>query len=207
MGPEPVVALRALEHHTYCPRQCALIHGDGVWFDNRHTVRGVRSHRRVDEGRTTSQRSRRQLRAIPLWSERYGLSGRADVVEIHDDGTIVPVEYKAGSRHGRAADLQLCAQALCLEEMLGLRLGHGDIWFGGPRRRNRVEFDYRLRAATLEAVEEIRANLLAEGLPPALNDARCGECQLLHHCLPAVVASPPGSLKRVSDAELYECGT
>jgi len=117
MNIEPVVPISAIEHFAYCPRQCALIHCDGVWNDNEHTVGGTRAHRRVDSGEHRRERGRMVLRSIPLWSESLGLSGRADAVEMADNA-VVPVEYKAGVRHGNAADLQLCAQALCLEEML-----------------------------------------------------------------------------------------
>lgn len=116
MTVEPVVAISAIEHYVYCPRQCALIHVDGVWSDNAHTVRGERGHRRADTFATRSERGVRVVRAVPLWSETLGLTGRADAVELHADDSIVPVEYKIGSRHGDAAHLQLAAQALCLEE-------------------------------------------------------------------------------------------
>lgn len=95
-----------------------LFRCDGVWSDNEHTVRGTRAHRRVNSGKHRRERGRLVLRGIPLWSEVLGLSGRADAVEISDDDAVWPVEYKAGVRHGQTADLQLCAQALCLEEML-----------------------------------------------------------------------------------------
>lgn len=119
MTTEPVIALSALEHHVYCPRQCALIHVDGLWIDSEHTVRGDLGHRRADSGEHKQERGRLVLRAVPLWSEQLGLTGRADVVELHSDGSLVPVEYKIGRRHGDAAHVQLCAQALCLEEMTG----------------------------------------------------------------------------------------
>ena len=119
MTPTPVVAISAIEHFSYCARQCALIHCDGVWADNAHTVRGSRAHRRVDSGQSRKERGKLVLRAIPLWSEELGLSGRADAVEI-DGETVRPIEYKAGTPHGAAANLQLCAQGLCLEEMLGV---------------------------------------------------------------------------------------
>ena len=131
---DPVVSISAIEHFVYCPRQCALIHCDGVWSDNAHTVRGTRAHRRVDSGTHRHERGRLVLRAIPLWSEALGLSGRADAVEI-ETGVVRPIEYKSGTRHGAAADLQLCAQALCLEEMLDVEIPDGCIWYGGPRRR------------------------------------------------------------------------
>ncbi|MGH2747357.1 MAG: CRISPR-associated protein Cas4 [Actinomycetota bacterium] len=125
MAVEPIVLLSALEHHMYCPRQCALIHVDGVWQENPHTVRGSYGHRRVDTDRPRMERGVKMLRGIPLWSEELGLSGRADAVEVHPDGSLLPVEYKIGSPHGRAAAVQLCAQALCLEEMMSTSVPAG----------------------------------------------------------------------------------
>ena len=130
------------------------------------------------------------MRAVPLWSNRYGLSGRADVLEIHPDDVVVPVEHKAGVRHGISADLQLCAQAICLEDMLNIALPYGYIWYGGTRRRWLVDFSLELRAETLKAISDIRAQIVSGQLPTAPNDARCSQCQLLDHCLPGVVANP-----------------
>ncbi|HLH69937.1 MAG TPA: CRISPR-associated protein Cas4 [Candidatus Dormibacteraeota bacterium] len=188
--PEPIVPISALEHHRYCPRQCALVHVDGLWFDNEHTVRGAAGHLRADSGTHRRERGRQVLRAIPLWSESLGLSGRADVVEVTADGTLVPVEYKVGSRHGDAAHVQLCAQALCLEEMTGRPVREGFLWFAPARRRLRVDFDVDLRALTLSTIEEVRAWLRDEQLPPPVNDARCRQCQLLDHCQPELCADP-----------------
>lgn len=105
MEPTPPIPISALEHHEYCPRQCALIHADGIWTDNAHTVRGTAGHRRVDNAPSRVERGRMVLRGLPLWSEQLGIAGRADVVEVSDDGHLTPVEYKTGVRHGRAADL------------------------------------------------------------------------------------------------------
>ena len=188
---EPVVAISAIEHHAYCPRQCALIHSDGIWVDNPHTIRGKRAHRRVDDAAVSrTERGRRVLRAVPLWSERYGIAGRADTVEIYSDESVIPVEHKAGTRHGKTADLQLCAQAICLEGMLGVEIAEGFVWYGTTRRRWRVAFDTDLRTETLRVVDEIRSQLLSGCLPAAPNDARCDQCQLVTHCLPSVVAAP-----------------
>ncbi|MGI8758221.1 MAG: CRISPR-associated protein Cas4 [Acidimicrobiales bacterium] len=186
---EPI-ALSALEHHQYCPRQCALIHVDGVWSDNVHTARGHRGHRRVDSGEHRSERGRLVLRGIPLWSERLGLTGRADAVELFADGRMVPVEYKIGTRHGLAADVQLCAQALCLEEMTSGTVSEGALWFSAHRRRETVAMGDGLRGLTTQTISEVRSNLNASQLPPAPNDARCDQCQLLGHCLPDTVARP-----------------
>lgn len=205
MSVAPVVPISAIEHFVYCPRQCALIHGDGVWADNAHTVRGSRSHRRVDSGQHRQERGRYVLRAIPLWSEALGLSGRADAVEL-ERGAVHPVEYKSGVRHGSAADLQLCAQALCLEEMLGVEVPVGSVWYGGPRRRVRVAFTPSLRGQVVEVVHQIREQLLLAVLPEAPNDPRCKECQLQHHCLPGVVAAPV-RVERYVAKSVFGCAT
>ena len=188
---EPTVAISAIEHHAYCPRQCALIHVDGIWDDNPHTIRGHRSHKRVDNANMSrKEQGRKVLRAVPLWSEEYGLTGRADVIEIYPDGRILPVEHKAGVQHGDAANLQLSAQAICLEEMLDIDISEGFVWYGGARRKKRVLIDSQLRTKTIRTINEIRKYLCSGILPVAPNDERCGSCQLLHHCLPGVVASP-----------------
>jgi len=186
MNPEPIVSISALEHHLYCPRQCALIHVDGLWVDNQSTVRGTVGHERADSGAHRTERGIRVLRSIPLWSERLGLTGRADIVEVHGDGAVVPVEYKIGARHGDAAHVQLCAQALCLEEMLGLDVTTGAIWLSAPRRRLSVAFDRPLRQLTLTAIDDVRIWLRAGTLPEPVNDQRCGKCQLFDHCQPGV---------------------
>ena len=205
MKPEPIVQIAAIEHFAYCPRQCALIHCDGVWSDNPHTVRGARAHRGVDSGRHRYERGRHVLRAIPLWSEELGLSGRADVVEVEGE-EVRPVEYKSGVPHGAAADLQLCAQALCLEEMLDTEIPYGYVWYGGPRRRVRVEFTEMLRSEVREIVDHIRSQLKASALPEAPNDQRCKECQLLFHCLPDLTSSPNRVRRYIKDV-VFQCAT
>lgn len=204
MTPEPVVVLSAIEHHLYCPRQCALIHVDGLWAENAHTVIGGRAHRRVDSAADRRERGKAVLRSVQLYSDRYGLSGRSDAIEVHDDGTIVPVEYKSGVRHGEAADVQLCAQALCLEEMMGRTVEFGFVWYGGPRRRLRVEFTDRLKALTLATVEEIRFSLVSGRLAPAVADERCRECQLEPVCLPDVLVRAD-SVRTYVEREVTRC--
>ena len=204
MTDAPVVLISAIEHFAYCPRQCALIHCDGVWTDNAHTVRGTRAHRRVDSGKARHERGKLVLRAIPLWSEALGLSGRADAIEIDGDA-VRPVEYKSGVAHGEAADLQVCAQAMCLEEMLGVVVPAGYVWYGGPRRRVRVPVTPDLRARVEDVVEAIRAQLLSGRLPGAPNDERCEQCQLRSHCLPELT-SAPGRVVRYMKSTVFECG-
>lgn len=205
MSLEPIVPISAIEHFEYCPRQCALIHCDGVWTDNIHTVKGTRAHRRVDSGQHRQERGRQVLRSIPLWCDELGLSGRADAVEI--EGTHVrPVEYKSGTRHGIAADLQLCAQALCLEEMLESAIAYGYVWYGGTRRRTRVDFSESLRRQVREVISKIREQILATSLPNAPNDSRCPECQLLNHCIPELTNSPQ-RIHHYRTKVVFECDT
>lgn len=201
---EPVVPISALEHHAYCPRQCALIHVDGVWTDNEHTVRGTAGHRRVDSGADRMERGAKILRHLPLWSERHGLSGRADAVTVAPDGEMAPVEYKIGSRHRGAAELQLCAQAICLEEMFGVPVEVGWIWYSAERHRTKVAFSPELRRRVLTAIDEIRSWQLSSVLPPAVADERCSSCQLLDHCQPEL-SSDPGRVLRYLSQEL-KCG-
>lgn len=202
---EPVVPISALEHHLYCPRQCALIHVEGLWVESEHTVRGTAGHQRVDTAPSRLERGMRTLRHIPLWSERHGLIGRADAVMVSSSGELEPVEYKIGVPHGDAARVQLCAQALCLEEMFGRPVFGGAIWYSAARRRTRVVFDKRLREQTLKAVAEVKDWMSRSTLPPALFDGRCSACQLLDHCQPELT-SRPDRLARYID-EWIRCGS
>lgn len=182
------IPIAALEHWEYCPRQCALILVDAEWEDNQHTIRGTVGHRRVDGGVSRLERGRRVLRAVPLWSERLDLTGRADAIEIESDGRVRPVEYKIGRRHGVSADIQVCAQALCLEEMLGITITEASIWYSSPRRRVTVTLDVSLRSYTEHVIEQIREVQRGGILPVAPNDARCAQCQIRTRCRPDAVA-------------------
>ncbi len=134
---EIVVPVSAIEHYSYCPRQCALIHVEQTFEENLFTVRGKLEHERVDSGADAPIRGVRVVRSLPLHSARLGLRGKADLVELRPEGPY-PVEYKSGRRHGVHADLQLCAQALCLEEMMGVAVARGAIFYAGVRRRHEV---------------------------------------------------------------------
>ena len=185
-----LVPISALEHFSFCPRQCALIHVEQTFDENVFTVRGRLSHERADLGKTTTPRGVRQLRALPLWSDEYGLIGKADVVELHPEGP-VPVEYKVGRVTGGHAALQLCAQALCLEEMFGAPVPVGALYSHATKRRVRVAIDEELRERTFAAVSAVRSLLSEQQLPAPVNDSRCPDCSLINACLPAVVGETP----------------
>lgn len=191
LSDEDLVPLSALQHWAYCPRQCALIHVERVWDENVFTLRGRRAHERVDRPEHRTRGPVRTEYALPLLSRRLGLVGRADAVELPDDGPPRPVEHKVGkpSRWGGPADrLQLCGQALCLEEMFGVTVPEGDLFYGKTRRRRTVAFDEALRTATEAAVHEVRTLLQTARLPAPVADARCPRCSLAQTCMPQVVA-------------------
>lgn len=186
------IMLSALQHWSYCPRQCALIHLEQEFDENVHTMRGNAVHERVDMAGFETFEGVRSERALPVWSERLGLVGKCDVVEFHPDGRIYPVEYKHGKKRQQAHDdLQLAAQAMCLEEMFGKPVTKGAIYHHTSRRRREVAITQELRQYVEETVTAIRTMLVSGKLPPPLNDARCKECSLNDICQPqAMVASP-----------------
>jgi CRISPR-associated exonuclease Cas4 len=186
---DETVLISALEHYSYCPRQCALIHVERIFDENVFTLKGRHAHERVDSGVGSTTKGVRVERGTPLWSDALGIAGKADAIEFHDSGAVVPVEYKSGARRAsRHDDLQLCAQALCLEEMLHTAVGHGAIYSINTRRRREVVFDNDLRDETMQAIANVRALLNETGaLPPALNDGRCPHCSLIDACVPATI--------------------
>lgn len=198
MASEPLdpIPLSALQHWCYCPRQCALIHVEQVFADNLYTQRGQALHKRVDDPGVEVRDGLRVERALPLFCDRLGLVGKADVVEFLPDGAPYPVEYKHGSRNKRADiaacdDLQLAGQAVCLEEMLGKPVADGALYYATSRRRRVVPIDSGLRERLERAVAEVRQLLGAGTLPPPLNDDHCRACSLQDLCQPEAVASSP----------------
>lgn len=188
-GPQPVF-LSALQHYSYCPRQCALIHQEQVFDENEFTLRGRRAHRRVDAGETTVEAGRRVARSLPLYSKKYDLIGKADVVEFLHDGTPYPVEYKQGRRQKREHDdIQLAAQALCLEEMTGKIVAEGAIYSHKTRRRRIVRITPDLRQRVVDTAEKVRAMLEQDELPRPVEDrSLCLACSLQDQCQPVLVA-------------------
>lgn len=187
---DETVLISAIEHFAYCPRQCALIHVERVFEENVFTLRGRRVHERADQPISTREPGKRVERALPLWSERWGLYGVADTVEFHDEGAVCPVEYKHGPRQASMPDdLQLCAQALCLEEMLGKPVASGAVFHQQTRRRREVAFTPALRKATGEAIAAVRGILESGRLPDPVDDPRCPNCSLLDLCIPRALVT------------------
>lgn len=183
------IPISALQHFLYCPRQCALIHLEQSYSENIYTLRGNRVHEKVHESGSEALAGVRVERALPLYSDALGLTGVADVVEFLEDGTPYPVEYKAGARKARVADeVQLCAQAMCLEEMLRIPVPEGSIYYDRSRRRRIVAFTDELRTRVVSTSQEVRKLLDSEAVPPPLADERCELCSLSETCMPTEIA-------------------
>lgn len=188
MEPDDYVMISALQHYAYCPRQCALIHVEQTFDENVFTLRGHRVHVKVNVPEYELIEGVRVDRALPLWSHKLGLTGVADVVEFLADGTPYPVEYKSGPRKPREADeIQLCAQAMCLEEMFGRSVPAGAIFHHASRRRRDVQLDVSLRSMVVATIQEVRQLLKISRLPPPVADERCPDCSLLETCMPHTV--------------------
>ena len=192
MDDDDLIPLSALQHYLYCPRQCALIHLEQLWADDRHTAEGHLLHKRADTPQVERRRGVRIVTAMPLLALELGITGKADVVEFHPDGTgerVFPVEYKRGRHKAHRADeVQLCAQALCLEAMLGAPVEAGALFYGQTRRRHDVVFDEDLRELTRLTIADARAMLASQQTPTAHYDARrCDRCSLIDLCQPRLL--------------------
>lgn len=196
------VMLSALEHYVYCPRQCALIHIEQTFDENIYTMRGRAVHENVDVESSRFAGGMKVERALPLWCARLGLVGKADAVEFKG-GVPYPVEYKSGKKGRRLPEaIQLCGQALCLEEMLGVAVPNGALYFHGSRERVEVVFTDALKKKVEDAALAVREMLQSGRMPPPVNDARCEECSLNDSCAPGVVANKR-AVKRIL-TELYQ---
>lgn len=189
-----LVALSALQHYLFCPRQCALIHVEQAWAENAATAEGRVAHERVHATETETRRGVRTVTGMPLRSDRLGVAGIADLVELRRAATgwlPYPVEHKRGRpKSHRADEVQLCAQAMALEEMFTVEIAEGALFYGQPRRRTVVAFDAELRALTQAVADATRA-LLGAGETPRMDydKRRCEGCSLIDLCRPRVTGA------------------
>lgn len=206
--PDPL-PLSALQHWAYCPRQCGLIHLEQAFDDNLQTQRGQAMHSQVDQPGVELRKGLRVERALPVWHDALGLIGKADVVEFERDGTPYPVEYKHGSRHKAADiaacdDLQLAAQAMCLESMTGRAVNEGALYYASSKRRRVVPITDDLRRRVADTSAEVRAMLAAGRLPDVTSDVRrCKGCSLRDRCQPAAMTAlhDPDAAARIFDPD------
>lgn len=184
-----LLPLSGLQHLSFCERQWALIHLEQQWVENRLTAEGREMHEHAHEQHEEWRDGVRIARALAVRSLRLGLAGKVDVVEFRPAaaGTqhVFPIEYKHGRpKPTRCDEVQLCAQALCLEEMLSVEIPRGAIFYGQPRRRTEVVFDVRLRDETEALAARMHALHRSGSTPPAVYSPACERCSLREVCMP-----------------------
>lgn len=198
---EDFLQLSGLQHFAFCRRQWALIHIENQWKENLRTVEGDIFHRRAHDEQARERRGDSLiLRGLPVSSRNLGVSGKCDVVEFHRSPEGVPlhgeegrwqpypVEYKKGSpKPGEADKMQLCAQAMCLEEMLCCKVPEGALFYGDTRRRLTLSFTEELREQVRAMLEEMH-RLYARGYTPRVKPSKsCNACSLKELCLPVLM--------------------
>lgn len=196
---EDLIPISALQHYVFCPRQCALIHIERLWNENLFTAQGRSIHEQVHSVKAERRADVRIVRGLRMHSLRLGLVGQADVVEFHRAETGIslpatdglwqpfPIEYKRGkAKLDLSDDVQLCAQAICLEEMLGIDVDGGAMFYGRPRRRKQVEFTDSLREKTEKTAVQLHALFEKGQTPQARYKKKCNSCSLFEMCMPKV---------------------
>ena len=182
---DQLIPISALQHLIFCARQCALIHVERLWAENQFTVEGRQLHDKAHDGKSETSAGVRIARGLWLKSNRLGITGQADVVEFHEGGQIIPVEYKRGKPKKDDSDrVQLCAQALCLEDMKSSSIDVGYLYYGTRGRRTEVAFDTTLRETTIEKIEQLRHMIDNRITPTATRAPKCDKCSLLDLCMP-----------------------
>jgi CRISPR-associated exonuclease Cas4 len=184
--------LSALNDLLFCPRRCFLHRVEGVWLENVHTTAGSLDHRRVHTARDADTAGAKTARGLWVVSHRLRLVGVCDLVEFHDHSPKVPfpVEYKRGKRRKWDNDeVQLCAQAMCLEEMLGVAIPTGAIFHVRSKHRREIPFTAELRRQTEESATRLHALLATTTTPPPVLHPKCKRCSVHSLCMPELLTS------------------
>jgi CRISPR-associated protein Cas4 len=184
------IPLSALQHYAFCPRQCALIHNEQQWAGNLLTAQGDLLHERVDAGEPETRKGIRFERSVHVFSLILGIGGILDLLEINiHSGAMYPVEYKRGRPKKDHWDkVQLCAQALCLEEMRDAIITEGALWYGQTLHRESVVFDDALREETKTIISEVHRLLESGETPPAQYGKHCKSCSIFELCQPQLLS-------------------
>jgi CRISPR-associated exonuclease Cas4 len=213
-----LISISALPHLVYCERRCALVHIEQAWSENRFTAEGRIMRERVHEQDSESRGDVYIVRGLKLRSLALGLTGVADVVEFHrvEIGGVklsgkkglwqpFPVEYKRGKPKKNTCDeVQLCGQAMCLEEMLGITIGSGALYYGSQHKQHDVEFGPDLRGQTRELAGRLHTLMDSGRMPPAVYEKKCDNCSLLDMCMPE---AGRGSVRKYLDEVLGPIGS
>ena len=187
LSPDDYVNIASLNQYSYCPHRCWLIHCAGEFTDNQYTIEGTSLHERVHTMSAENRDETYQIRAIYLKSDQYQLIGKSDLIEF-ENGKFYPIEYKRGRKGEWDNDeLQVCAQALCLEEMTGKNINTGYIYYAQTHQRQLVEITPELRANTIATIEAVKMLLFTGAMPKAVRTKRCDGCSLFSRCLPQAI--------------------
>lgn len=197
MNETDYIPIAALNQYAYCPHRCWRMFCAGEFIDNQYTIEGTSLHDRVHTPGEGHREEREQIRAIWLKSERYKLIGKSDLIE-SDSGQLYPVEYKRGRKGEWDNDeLQVCAQALCLEEMTGQTVTTGYIYYANSHQRQKVEISAELREEAKSTLQAVTTLLSTATMPPPVYTKRCSGCSLYSQCLPQA-ASKIGRYQEVN---------
>ena len=181
------IAISLINAYLYCKRRAGLISIESVFIDNHHTIKGKYVHKRIDVFGSNNISDVNYLRSLSVWSKKLAIYGKCDIVEKHQNGGVVPVEYKKGVvRNFDNDNCQLCAQALCLEEMFNIDIDHGFIFHASSKRRRKVEFSKSLRDLTKNTIDQIHQLISSQQVPSAVKSIKCQGCSLNQYCLPEV---------------------
>ena len=194
------VPISAVQHFVFCPRQCAYIHVDGIWIDNHLTASGNQLHQRVHSCVAEQRGNTRFERKVQVSSEKYGIYGQLDLLEIQSEPYLLtPVEYKRGTPKILDCDrIQLCAQALCLEEMRNVKIPRAAIWYWKIRKREWVDLEKDLRELTKKAIEQTRELLFtSKKIPKAIYRNSCNRCSFFDHCTPKLTDNSNSYLEEI----------
>ena len=200
------VPIASLGQYSFCPRRCALMYVENLMFQNSHTVEGTILHQHVDDGADYSRSQVKQLHALPLYSDKYGLVGKADLVEIRN-GKPMPIEFKKGKKSNWENNhIQLCAQALCLEEMFACQVTEGAIFNLASKKRVKVVFSTELIEKTCATIVSVRDLFITQFTPLAEHKPRCDGCSLYQICLPEIASQLARSVLASARKRLFSIG-
>ncbi|MCY4444634.1 MAG: CRISPR-associated protein Cas4 [Proteobacteria bacterium] len=187
---EPIVSISSINTYLYCTRRAGLVLNELVFTHNHHTLKGKYLHKRPDLPGAHNTGDISTIRALPVWSKTLGLYGKCDIVEKHNDDVLIPIEYKKGAKKSYDNDnAQICAQALCLEEMFHINIPHGFIFHATSKSRRKVHFDHRLRKLTKDTIKAIHDLINSKEVPKAKLSPKCPGCSVKATCFPEITSN------------------
>lgn len=204
---QKLLPISALQHLLFCRRQCALIHIERLWVENSYTAEGRNMHSKVHSGKYESRKTKKTATSLKLVSYKYGLLGESDVVEFKSDGTVYVVEYKRGKPKNSPVDkVQLCAQVLCLEEMLNIQINESFLFYGKIKHREKVYIDDSLKDATINLIKDLHDFIEIKVTPKPEYNKKCRPCSFFDICLPKIFSKNKDVQKYIEKMIIQDLG-